>query len=334
MVRITHAALNHRDLFIRQHLYPGTTFGVPLLADGCGTVVSTGSPSLNARWKNKRVVLTPGRGWARAVEGPETGAYQILGGTKYCPLGTLQEYIVVDANEVEEVPEHLSGPEAAALPLTGLTAWRAVFTKSGNAMTGHNILVTGIGGGVALNALQFATAADCNVYVTSGSAAKLQRATDMGAAGGVNYKDESWERQLLKQLPKDRKYLDAVIDGAGGDVVEKATKMLKVGDLESREIACKDVLTVSSIAGWGRDCQLRNDAWSQDALAHGGRDEEHRGRFGLSLNLTRLIVFPLGARLDHGLARRVCRHGRFRAREQGPACNLSGCAWHRQPARN
>ncbi|KAI9841982.1 MAG: hypothetical protein M1837_007548 [Sclerophora amabilis] len=232
VVRLSAAALNHRDLFIRQHLYPGTTFGVPLLADGAGTVVATGStPSaqLDAQWKGKRVVLTPGRGWADAPEGPEGGSYAILGGTKASPLGTLQEFITVDAGEVEEAPAHLSAVEAAALPLTGLTTWRAVFTKSGNAEPGRNLLITGIGGGVALMALQLASAAGCNVFVTSGSAEKLRKAKELGAQGGVNYKEEGWEKKLVEQLPAGRKYVDAVIDGAGGDIVDKAAKILKVG---------------------------------------------------------------------------------------------------------
>ncbi|KAI9767166.1 MAG: hypothetical protein M1835_007077, partial [Candelina submexicana] len=216
-------------LFIRQHLYPGTTFDVPLLADGCGTIVSTGSASLSKTWISKRVILVPGRGWDSAAEGPETGAYRILGGTNSCSLGTLQEYVCVEAKEVEEAPFHLSNAESAALPLTGLTAWRALFTKSDNAVPGRNILITGIGGGVALMALQFATAAGLNVFVTSGSDEKLQRARELGAQGGVNYKEYGWEKKLLEQLPSGRKYLDAVIDGAGGDIVASVTRLLKVG---------------------------------------------------------------------------------------------------------
>ncbi|KAI9819341.1 MAG: hypothetical protein M1832_004046 [Thelocarpon impressellum] len=229
VVRMSHAALNHRDLFIRQHQYPGVSFDVPLLADGCGTVVSAGSPGLTARWQGKRVILTPGRGWASAPEGPEGGAYAILGGTKTCPLGTLQEYVIVEADEVEEAPAHLSGAEAAALPLAGLTAWRALFTKSGNALPGRNILITGIGGGVALVALQLACAEGCNVFVTSGSQEKVQKAKALGARSGVSYKDEGWEKHLLKDLPEARRYFDAIIDGTGGDVVAKACTLLKPG---------------------------------------------------------------------------------------------------------
>lgn len=65
---------------------------------------------------------------------------------------------------------------------------RAVFTKA-LVQKDQHILITGIGGGVALFALQFAVAAGANVYVTSSSQEKIQRAIELGAKGGVNYKD-------------------------------------------------------------------------------------------------------------------------------------------------
>jgi len=234
VVSFTAAALNHRDLFIRQHLYPGTAFGVPLLADGVGIVTSTGSSPAAKKWLNKRVVLNPGSGWKDSLEGPESPkGYQILGGTKMNPIGTLAEVATIEESELEEAPAHLSDPEAAAFPLAGLTAWRALFVKSGNAKPGHNILITGIGGGVALFALQFAVAQGCNVYVTSGSEEKLEKARQLGAKGGVNYKEAGWEKKLQALLPKERKTLDAIVDGAGGDVVKQGSKLLKAGGVIS-----------------------------------------------------------------------------------------------------
>jgi len=229
VVKISAAALNHRDLFVRQHLYPGISFGVPLCADGCGYVVKTGSSSEAKKWQGKRVILNPGTGWKDDPEGPESPkGYAILGGTKVNPLGTLGETVTIDAGELEEAPEHLSSIEASALPLTGLTAWRATMSKSRNAEKGRNILITGIGGGVALMALVFATAAGCNVYVTSGDEEKIKKATALGAKGGVIYKEKDWDKQLLSKLPKDRPLFDAVIDGAGGDICQKAPRLLKV----------------------------------------------------------------------------------------------------------
>lgn len=235
VVKITAAALNHRDLFIRQALYGAIGFGVPLLADGCGVVVKTGSSSEAKKWQDKRVILNPGHGWKDDPDGPEaSGGYAILGGTKLNPVGTAAEMVCIDASEIEEAPKHLSSAEAAALPLAGLTAWRAVMTKSQNAKPGRNILVTGIGGGVAIMALLYGVAAGANVYVSSGSQEKIDKAKSLGAKGGVNYKEKGWEKTLLGMLPKDRKKLDAIIDGAGGDVAEKGAKLLRVSVVDAR----------------------------------------------------------------------------------------------------
>jgi NADPH:quinone reductase-like Zn-dependent oxidoreductase len=202
---------------------------VPLLADGVGIVTSTGSSSSAKSWLNKRVVLNPGTGWKDSLEGPEAPkGYAILGGTKTNPAGTLADVITLDQSELEECPKHLSDEEAAALPLTGLTAWRAFWVKSGNAVAGRNILVTGIGGGVALMVLLFGVAQGCNVYVTSGNQDKIDKAVKLGAKGGVIYKEKDWDKKLQAMLPSDRKYLDAIIDGAGGDIVNKGQRLLKV----------------------------------------------------------------------------------------------------------
>ncbi|KAJ9605612.1 hypothetical protein H2200_010269 [Cladophialophora chaetospira] len=230
IVTLTAASLNHRDFFVRQHLYPGTTFGVPLLSDGCGVVTATGLSADAKWWLGKRVILNPGIGWESSSEGPEDPAgYRYLGGTKFHTQGTLSETIHSSWLDVEEVPEHLTNTEAAALPLAGLTAWRALVTKSGAAAPNRNILVTGIGGGVALMALLFASVMGVNVYVTSGSEAKLEKARSLGARGGANYNVKGWEKDLLKLLPAERPFFDAIIDGAGGEVVTSGTRILKQG---------------------------------------------------------------------------------------------------------
>lgn len=186
--------------------------------------------------------MNPGTGWKDSPEAPEhPKGYAIMGGTKMNPAGTLADVVLMDESELEEAPEHLSDAEAAALPLTGLTAWRAFFSKSGNAKPGHNILITGIGGGVALMALSFAVAQGCNVFVTSGNEEKLQKAKALGAAGGVNYKEEGWEKKLQGLLPKDRKWVDAIVDGAGGDIIAKGIRLLKVCSSSLHFRLCMDV---------------------------------------------------------------------------------------------
>ncbi|KAF3055849.1 putative zinc-type alcohol dehydrogenase-like protein YogA [Daldinia childiae] len=238
LIRIHTAALNHRDFFIRQHLYPGISFTNPLLADGFGTVVESGPGSHSAALLGQKVVLTPSRGWSSSPAGPEDPSkFSVIGGTTLYTAGAGQDFVLVPADEVELAPPHLSPPEAAAFPLVGLTAWRALVMKGfGGDITdvaGRNVLVTGIGGGVALCTLQFATALGCNVYVTSGDASKLERARALGAKGGISYKEAGWEKQLAAQLPASRPYLDLVVDGAGGDIVAKTVRLLKAGGVIS-----------------------------------------------------------------------------------------------------
>jgi len=64
----------------------------------------------------------------------------------------------------------------------------------------------------------------------SSSAEKIARAIALGAKGGVDYTDEGgWAKKLQKMLPKGRPFLDAVIDGAGGDIVGTTWKLFKMG---------------------------------------------------------------------------------------------------------
>ncbi|KAG7124890.1 Zinc-type alcohol dehydrogenase-like protein YogA like [Verticillium longisporum] len=240
LVKLSAAALNHRDLFIRRHLYPGISFENPLLADGYGTVVAAG-PGAPTTLLHKPVILTPCRGWATNPDGPEDPSrFSVNGGSVVTPAGMAQDYIVVAADEVEPAPSHLSPAEGAALPVVGLTAWRAFVTKSGNALPGRNIL--------------FAVAHGCNVYVTSGDNTKIERAKKLGAAAGVNYKtDGRWEKTLATQLPADRPYLDAVIDGAGGDIVARSVRLLKAGGVISQY-----GMTVAPKMEWNMQAVLKN----------------------------------------------------------------------------
>lgn len=201
------------------------------------------------------MLLLPARGWASHPDGPEDiNKYSVIGATALYDAGTAQEYMVCHEDDVEPAPGHLSAVEGAALPLVGLTGWRALVTKAGeNAGPGRNILVTGIGGGVALQVLQFATALGCIVWVTSGDEAKIEKAVQLGAKGGVSYRDEDWDRQLLAKLPKSRPYLDAVVDGAGGDIVARTTRLLKSGGIISQY-----GMTVSPTMPWGMQAVMKN----------------------------------------------------------------------------
>lgn len=106
----------------------------------------------------------------------------------------------------------------------------ATFTK-GRVRKGQNVLITGIGGGVAIQALQFCVAEGANVWVTSGDRAKIDKAVSLGAKGGVVYKENDWAKQLAGQLPKERPVLDVIIDSAMGDLVQQTMRLIKPGGI-------------------------------------------------------------------------------------------------------
>ncbi|CAB4425060.1 unnamed protein product [Rhizophagus irregularis] len=229
LIRLQAAAFNHRDVWIRKDAYLGLQFNSVLGSDGVGIVEKT-SRDESSHLVGQQVIINPGSGWEKDPKGPET-EFGILG---LLPLpGTLAEYIVVPRAEIFPVPDHLSVAEAAALPLAGLTAFRATFTKA-NVQPGENVLITGIGGGVALIALSFISSIGANAYVTSSDESKIKKAIELGAKGGVNYKEDDWPKKLKALLPNDRPFLDSVIDSAGGEIVSQTTKLLRPGGI----IAC------------------------------------------------------------------------------------------------
>lgn len=207
LIKIHAAAFNRRDYYIQQGLYPGIKFPLILGSDGSGTVAEIGANVPN-EWENKAVIINPSHNWG---DNPAVQAknFQILGLPEH---GTFAEYVKVPFQYLVEKPDFLSFEEAAALPLAGLTAYRALYSRA-NLQSGENVLITGIGGGAAVFALQFALAKGANVYVTSSSPEKIAKAVALGAKGGANYKDADWHKQLQTVAGG----FDVIIDSAGGE---------------------------------------------------------------------------------------------------------------------
>jgi NADPH:quinone reductase-like Zn-dependent oxidoreductase len=206
IVKLKAAALNHRDQWIREGKYPGIEAGVTLGSDGAGTVYKIGV-GVNGVQEGQEVIINPNINWGEGeVQGRD---YTILG----MPVdGTLAEYVKVKANRLAPKPEHLSWAEAAALPLGGLTAYRAVVTQ-GKVEAGQRVLINGIGGGVAQWAFKLAKAAGAKVWVTSSQSEKIAEAQRQGANGGFNYREDHW----AKNAGKESGGFHLIIDSAGGD---------------------------------------------------------------------------------------------------------------------
>jgi NADPH:quinone reductase-like Zn-dependent oxidoreductase len=176
VVELRAAALNRRDTLVRKGVYQ---FPLPLVpgSDGAGVRRDTG----------EEVVILPGLRWGEGEAAPAPG-FEILGGPTN---GTYAELVAIPEENLFPRPRRLSWHEAAAFPLAGLTAHRALFARGG-LRAGETVLVLGAGSGVSTLAVQLAAQAGARVLVTSSSAAKIERARELGAEAGVSYAEPDW----------------------------------------------------------------------------------------------------------------------------------------------
>ncbi len=331
LVRVHAAALNHRDVWIQKGQYAGLKYPIVPGSDGAGVVVEIGGPDgtaggLSAKsgnesegpvhlekksWLGKEVIINPSLNWGNYPSHQDQQSFRILG---LPDDGTFAEYVKVPVANLAEKPAHLSFEEAAAIPLAGVTAYRALFTRAQLRMEANaegtevgdgaekdsmrnsgqlgshagaagrdrkgivpeKVLITGIGGGVALFALQYAVAAGAEVYVTSGSEEKIQKAVALGARGGVNYTQDSWGEALQGMAGS----FDVVIDGAAGNGIDELLNLAAPGgrlafygatrgnpsSLVARRIFWKQLTILGSTMGNPEDFRSMNRFINEHAL--------------------------------------------------------------------
>ena len=198
VVNLVAAALNRRDVW--QRAAEGND-GAVLGSDGAGVVGELGE-GVTGIAAGQEVVINPSVGWGGREDAP-ADSWAILGVPRQ---GTYAERIAIPSDCVHPRPERLSWHESAALPLAGLTAWRALVTR-GRVGHGTRVLITGAGGGAATFLVQIAHALGAEVIVTSSSDDKIRRSVDLGAARGVRYDDPEW--------PAQAGTVDVAVDSAG-----------------------------------------------------------------------------------------------------------------------
>jgi NADPH:quinone reductase-like Zn-dependent oxidoreductase len=213
VVDIVAAALNRRDWWIRH----GGRVSLPAVlgSDGAGVVSAVGAGVAGVRTGDE-VVIYPARGWGERLEAPAAG-FEILG---VPAQGTHAERIAVPAECVRPRPSGWTWAQAAALPVAGLTVWRALVTH-GEAGPGRTVLVPGAGGGTSTFAVQIAAALGARVLVTSSSREKIERARSLGAEGGADYRDPDWPERVAP--------VDLIVDSVGGAVWAQAFRALAPG---------------------------------------------------------------------------------------------------------
>ena len=201
LVRIACAALNPADRYLVQGQYPRA--GTPPFSpgrDGAGVVVK---PVPGGRFKE---------GDAVCVLGGQTGISR---------QGTLAEYTAVPEEWLAPVPEGWTLEEAAAGPLTHLTAWRALVI-CGHLAAGETVLVTGASGGVGSAAVTLASALGARVVALSRDAIRRSALMDCGAAVTVDAAATDLDKTLKGALGADRPAL--VVENLGGPWLDLAAR--------------------------------------------------------------------------------------------------------------
>jgi zinc-binding alcohol dehydrogenase/oxidoreductase len=247
-VALQAAALNRRDIAMRSQ--PRLADMMPFIpgSDGAGVVAAVGlplrhpGPAAPAAQAQARGVAGAGGPRGTGVSGVKVGDevvifpslhwgifethpgpdFEILGGPTD---GTYAQFVRLPAENVFPKPVHLSFEQAAAFPLAGLTAWRALITKA-QVKPGERVLIPGAGSGVATFAVQIARLAGARVYVTSHSEEKLARAEELGASGGADYTRADWVDEIRRLSGGG---VEVVVDSVGAATFAQAVDLVLPG---------------------------------------------------------------------------------------------------------
>ena len=248
VVRMRAVAVNHLDIWVRQG-WPGLKLEFPHVfgSDGAGVVESVG-PGVAAVKPGDEVVVNPSLGCGRCercLSGQENlcRRFAILGEHV---SGVMAEKVALQTRSVLPKPKSLSFEEAAAVPLTFLTAWHALVARA-QVRPGETVLVHAAGSGVGTAAVQIAKLFGARVIATAGSDAKLEKARALGADEVVNYETQDFVQEV-KRLT-ERRGVEVVFEHVGKKTWEKSILAAGVGGR---------IVTVGATTGYDPLTDLRH----------------------------------------------------------------------------
>jgi NADPH:quinone reductase-like Zn-dependent oxidoreductase len=252
-VRVRAVGLNRLDLWTAQGTLPlEHDFPHVLGADAAGEIEELGE-GVRAPAPGSKVIVNPGIScgaceFCRAGEQSLCTTFEILGEHVG---GSLAERIVVPVANVFPMPQHLSFAQAAALGITFVTAYRMLFPR-GRFVPGEWLLITGIGGGLALSLFQLALPGAGKIFVTSSSRDKIDKAIALGAEAGVDYTNEDVGKSVRWLTSK--RGVDLVVDSASGPTTDSLLRALRQGGR---------IVIAGATAGGRGEIDLRRVFWNQ-----------------------------------------------------------------------
>jgi len=221
-IAIRASSINHLDLFLAQGLQRDVKPPRVIAADGAGVVEASTTP----RWKSgDEVVVYPvvcdwECEWCRAGENVRCPHFGVIGEHSD---GTACELLHVDERNVFPKPQALSWTEAAAFPLTFLTAWRMLTTRA-RLRPGEKVLVVGASAGVAVAAIRIARHLGARVFATSRSEDKRKKAVEIGAEAAFDSTDFS---KAVREATGGG--VDVVFEHVGPATLQESMRSLVMG---------------------------------------------------------------------------------------------------------
>lgn len=223
LIRVRACALNHLDLWQRRGL-ERVRIGFPHIsgADVAGEVVAAPGSVFAA---GQRVLLQPGLSCGRCAacldgRDNECPRYDVLG---YRSDGGYAELVAVPVQNLVAVPDAIGFVEAAAFPLTFLTAWHMLITRA-CLRAGEDVLVLGAGSGVGQAAIQIAGLHGARVFATGGTDVKLARARELGACEAINHHAQDVVAEIRRVT--DGRGVDVVVEHVGQATWERSVRCL------------------------------------------------------------------------------------------------------------
>jgi NADPH:quinone reductase-like Zn-dependent oxidoreductase len=266
LVQVRASAMNHLDLWVRRGIPIETTMPHIGGSDIAGVVAEVGDGVDPAR-VGERVVINPslwcGRCWACA-RGEESMCVRFRIQGEHTD-GGFAEFVAAEADHVYRIPDSMSFEDAAAIPISYMTAWRSLVSRAA-LKPGEDVLVIGASGGTALAAVQIARLMGARVFAVTKGEEKVRRLRELGADVVYDRADTDWAKAVFKDT--DRRGVDVVVENVGAPTWAGSVRALANGGR---------LVTYGGTAGPKVELDIRGVFWKQIQVI--GTTMASRGEF-------------------------------------------------------
>ena len=266
LVQVRASAMNHLDLWVRRGIPIETTMPHIGGSDIAGVIAEVGE-EVDAARVGERVVINPslwcGRCWACA-RGEESMCVQFRIQGEHTN-GGFAEFVTAQADHVYRIPDSMSFEDAAAIPISYMTAWRALTSRAA-LRPGEDVLVIGASGGTALAAVQIAKLMGARVFAVTRGEEKVQRLRELGADVVYDRAETDWAKAVFKDT--GRRGVDVVVENVGAPTWAGSVRALANGGR---------LVTYGGTAGPKVELDIRGVFWRQIQVI--GTTMASRGEF-------------------------------------------------------